>query len=164
MPVILRQENATSDWKKLLFVFLGLLGMCGVLFFLTTQSLQVIPSEGGVLVDFRTFGFYTPNVKQITVTEASTSNVVWDVHAPYRHLALDTVSLIAGANPSVPAGSANAVVLVPDSGGNFVLHSGTRYRISVKSTLSRNKCQASTEFTMPDAQGRHGTIPNADGQ
>jgi len=143
--------------RQLISMFLFIGGTVASLFFFTTLSMKVTHSEDGVLVDLRTWGFYTPDVRGIAITEVATSNVVWDIQAPYRHLAIRTVSLSVGSNPSVPAGSSsNTVVVVPESESSFLLHPGVRYRITAHSTFggSKNKSQATEEFTMPNAGGR----------
>ena len=144
-----KPRRLTLWLRQMLSIVLIVGGTGGAMVFLTWQSLEVTPSDNGVLVDFRTWGFYSPNIRRITVAETITSNVVWDVEAPYRPLPVRTVSLVPGPNPVMPGGSTNGTVVVPASGDLFVLESGVRYTISVKSTLSRNNCQASTEFTMP---------------
>jgi len=114
--------------------------------FLSVQPIQIIDTNGGVLVDIQSLGEYQANLNRLKLTERNSGEVIWEVKAKKDFNPVWTIPLVAGENPAHPEILSLSEVLVPSDGSTFVLAASTSYILETWSLRDLGESHRVVEF------------------
>ena len=113
--------------RGVVVVLAGVVLACG-----SWPPLKIDVDDSGAYIDVRNLGEYGTSISRVSLKEASSSKVIWEVVHPNAPQ-IPGFRLIAGSNPVLPKhlDDFGFIVVVPSEANNFQLIRGTEYLIEV---------------------------------